>query len=101
MGQLDLNITRARRTIVKGMLTPRMQDRITNEESGRNKIRERDRSSGLLANNINTLVREERKSAFNLKQVVKGCDGSNRKRSSSAANNYNDFRLEKRAKLGR
>ena len=54
-----------------------------------------------MLNNIDALVREERKSAFNLKQVVKGCDGGDRKRSSSAANNYNDFRLEKRAKLGR
>ena len=101
MDQVDLNITRARRMMVKGMLTLRMQDWIMNEEFVHNKIRERDRSNALLADNIDTLVREERKSALNLKQVVKGYDGSNRKRSSSAANNYNDFRPEKRAKLGR
>ena len=72
MGQLDLNITGARRTIVKGMLTPHMQDRITSKESSHNKIRERNRSNALLANNIDTLVREEKKSTFNLNQVVKG-----------------------------
>ena len=83
------------------MLTPLMQDWITNKQSGHGKIRERDSFNALLANIIDTLVREERKSAFNLKQVVKGCDGGNRKRISSATKNYNDFRLEKRAKLGR
>ena len=66
MGQLDLNITKARRPIVKGTLAPPMQDRLTNKESGHDKIRERDRSNTLLASNTNTLVREERKSTFNL-----------------------------------
>ena len=86
---------------MKEMLTPRMQDRITKEESGHGKIRERDRSDALLAYNINPLVREERTSAFNRDQVVKGYDSSNRKRSSSAANNCNNFRPEKGAKLSR
>ena len=49
MGQLDLNITRARRMLVKVMLAPHMQDQVTNEESSHNKIRERDRSNALLA----------------------------------------------------
>ena len=50
--------------IVKGSLTPRMQDRLKNEESGCDKIRERDRLNALLTNNINTLVREERRSTL-------------------------------------
>ena len=69
MGQLDLNIAEAQRTIVKGTLMLRMQDRLQNKESDRDKIRERDRSNALLANIIDTLVRQERKSTFNLKQV--------------------------------
>ena len=101
MGQLDLNITGARRTIVKGMLTPHMQDRITSKESSHNKIRERNRSNALLANNIDTLVREEKKSTFNLNQVVKGYNGKDKKYSSSTGNNRNDFRLEKRTKINR
>ena len=62
MGQLDLNITEAQRLIAKGALTPRMQGRLENEESGHDKIMERDCLNALLANNIDALVREERKS---------------------------------------
>ena len=69
MGQLDLNIAEAQRTIVKGTLMLRMQDRLQNKESDRDKIRERDRLNALLTNNINTLVREERRSTLNLEQV--------------------------------
>ena len=101
MGQLNLEITGARRTMVKGMLTPHMQDRITNEESSHDKTRERDHLNALLTNNINTLVREEKKSAINLNQVVKGYDDKNRKCSSGAADKHNDFRPKKRAKINR
>ena len=69
MGQLDLNITEARRLIVKRALRPRMQNRLKNKESDHDKIRERDRLNGLLTNNIDTLFREERKSILNIEQV--------------------------------
>ena len=60
-------------------------------------IRERDRSNTLLANNIDTLVREERKSSINLRLVVASEERGNRKRIPSAVNNNSDFRPEKMA----
>ena len=62
MSQLDLEITEVRRTRVKGMLTPHTKDRIRNEESSQDMTRERGRTNALLAINIDTLIREKKKS---------------------------------------
>ena len=71
MSHLDLSVTEARRTMVKRMLTPRMRNRLEDEEAKYNKIRKRDRSNALLTNNIDSLVNEEGESTYNLKQVRK------------------------------
>ena len=78
MGQLNVYLTRARRRRVKGRLTPRMQARLVREESSHDKIRARDRSNALLASNTDALVKEEMKSTFSLRQVVKGYDVGSR-----------------------
>ena len=49
------------------------------------KIRKRVCSNRLLVNKIDSLIRGEMKSTYNLSQVVKGHGNSNRKRSSIAA----------------
>ena len=69
MGQLDLKVSDARRTMVKKMLTTRMTDRLKDEEANYKKVRQRDRSNNLLADNVDTLVKEEGKLNANLKQV--------------------------------
>ena len=69
MSQLDLNMTEARRTMVKKMLTTRMRDRLKDKEADYNKVRKRDRGNALLADNIDGLVKEKRKLNSNLKQV--------------------------------
>ena len=69
MSKLDLNMSEARRTMVKKMLTTRMRDRLKNEEADYEKVSKRDRSNNLLADNIDGLVKEEGKSNSNLKQV--------------------------------
>ena len=98
MGQLDLYITRARRRRVKGRLMPRMQARLLSEESSRDKIRARDRSNVLLSSNTDDLVKEEMRSTFSLKQVVKGCNISSRKRSPSTVDNSTIPRTVKRTR---
>ena len=69
MGQLDLKVSDARRTMVKKMLTTRMTDRLKDEEADYEKVRRRDRSNNLLADNVNTLIKEEGKLNSNLKHV--------------------------------
>ena len=69
MGQLDLKVSDARRTMVKKMLTTRMTNRLKDEEADHEKVRRRDRSNNLLADNVDTLVKEEGKLNSNLKQV--------------------------------
>ena len=71
MGQLDLRVSDARRTMVKKMLTTRMANRLKDEEVNRKKVRRRDRSNNLLADNIDTLIKEEGKLNLHLKQVPK------------------------------
>ena len=69
MSQLDLKVLEARRTMVKKMLTTRVRDRLKDEEADYKKVRQRDRTNDLLADNIDRLVKEEGKSNSNLKQV--------------------------------
>ena len=69
MGQLDLKVSDARRTMIKKMLTNRMKDRLKDEEADYEKVRRRDRGNNLLAYNINTIVKEEGKLNSSLKQV--------------------------------
>ena len=69
MIQLDLKVLKARRTMVKKMLTTHMRDRLKDEEADYEKVRKRDRTNALLADNIDGLVKEEGKSNSNLKQV--------------------------------
>ena len=59
MGQLDLKVSDARRTMVKKMLTTRMTNRLKDEEANHEKVRRRDHSNNLLADNVNTLITEE------------------------------------------
>ena len=69
MGQLDLKVSNARSTMVKKMLTTRMTDRLKDKEADYEKVRQRDRSNNLLADNVNTLIKEEGKLNSNLKHV--------------------------------
>ena len=69
MGQLDLKVSDARRTMIKKMLTNRMKDRLKDEEADYEKVRKRDRTNALLADNIDGLAKEEGKSNSSLKQV--------------------------------
>mgnify|MGYP007123552722 CR=1 FL=1 len=68
MSQLDLSVTDAQRTMVKKILTPRMKDRLKDREANHDKVRKRDRSNALLADNIDGLVKEEGKLTSSLKQ---------------------------------
>ena len=99
MGQLNLYLTRARRTRVKERLTPHMQARLVSEESSHDKIRARDCSNALLASNTDALVKEEMKSTFSLRQVVKGYGGGSRKHSPNAADSSSSLRPVKRTRL--
>ena len=69
MGQLDLKVSDARRTMVKKMLTTCMTNRLKDEEADHEKVRRRDHNNNLLADNVNTIVKEEGKLNLNLKQV--------------------------------
>ena len=69
MSQLDLKVSDTRRMMVKEMLTTRMKDRLKDEEADYEKVRRRDRSNNLLADNVDTLVKEEGKLNSNLKHV--------------------------------
>ena len=77
MSQLDQNVAEARRTMVKKMLTTRMRDRLKDEEADYKKVRLSDRGSILLADNIDSLVKEMAKLNSNLKQVREP-DGNNK-----------------------
>ena len=68
MSQLDLNVTKARRMMVKKMQTTRMRDRLKDKEADYDKVRKRDRGNAPLANNIDGLVKEEGKLTSSLKQ---------------------------------
>ena len=69
MSQLDLKVSEAKRTMVKKMLMTRMRDRLKDEEADYEKVRKRDRTNALLADNIDGLAKEEGKSNSSLKQV--------------------------------
>ena len=69
MGQLDLGVTDARRTLVKKMLTPRMQGRLKDEEADHDKLKKRDKSNALMHHDLDGLVKEERKTDSNLGRV--------------------------------
>ena len=69
MSQIDLKVSEAKRTMVKKMLMTRMRDRLKDEEADYEKVRKRDRTNALLADNIDGLAKEEGKSNSNLKQV--------------------------------
>ena len=69
MSQLDLKVSEARQTMVKKMLTTHMRDRLKDEEADYEKVRKRDRTNALLADNIDGLAKEEGKSNSSLKQV--------------------------------
>ena len=69
MGQLDLNMSDARKNMVKKLLTTLMTNRLKDKEADQEKLRRRDRSNALLAENVNSLVKEEGKLNSNLKQV--------------------------------
>ena len=71
MSHLYLNVTDAQRTMVKKFLATRIRDRLKDEEANYDKVRKRDRGNALLADNIDGLVKEERKSTSSLKQVRK------------------------------
>ena len=58
MGQLNLGVTDDMRYIVKKLVTPRMRDRLKDEESDRSKKRKRDCSNNLLASDVDKLVKE-------------------------------------------
>ena len=69
MSQLHLNVSEARRTMVKKMLSKCLRDWLKDEEANYEKDRKRDRGNNLLANNIDGLIKEEGKLNSNLKQV--------------------------------
>ena len=77
MSKLDLNMSEARRKMVKKMLTTRMRDRLKNEEADYEKVSKRDRSNNLLADNIDGLVKEEGKSNSKIKRLRKLGDVGN------------------------
>ena len=59
MSHLDLSVTEAQRTMMKRMLTPRMKNRLEDEEAYYDKVRKRDCSNALLNNNIDSLSRRK------------------------------------------
>ena len=69
MGQLDLGVTDARRTLVKKMLTPRMQGRLKDDEADHDKLKKRDKSNALMHYDLDGLVKEEGKINSNLSRV--------------------------------
>ena len=69
MGQLDLKTLEARRTLIKKILTTWMTDRLKDEETDYEKVRNRNRGNKLLAYDVDTIVKEEGKLNPNLKQV--------------------------------
>ena len=69
MGQLDSKVTEARHTMIKKLLTTQMTDRLKDEETDYEKVRNRNRGSKLLAHDVDAIVKEEGKRNSNLKQV--------------------------------
>ena len=69
MGQLDLKVSEARRMMIKKLLTTGMTDRLKDEETDYEKVRSRNCGNKLLANDVDTIVKEEGKLNSNLKQV--------------------------------
>ena len=59
----------ARRMMIKKLLTTRMTDCLKDKETNHEKVRRRDRGNKLLADNVDTIVKEEGKLNSNLKQV--------------------------------
>ena len=55
--------------MIKKLLTTRMTDRLKDEETDYEKVRNRNRGNKLLAYDVNTIVKEEGKLNSNLKQV--------------------------------
>ena len=69
MGQMDLKVSDSRRTMIKKLLTTRMTDRLLDEDIDYEKIRLREGGNKLLADIVDTIVKEEGKLNSNLKQV--------------------------------
>ena len=69
MGQLDLKVSDSRRTMIKKLLTTRMTDRLLDEDIDYEKIRLREGGNKLLADIVDTIVKEEGKLNSTLKQV--------------------------------
>ena len=69
MGQLDLKVLEARRTMIKMLLTMCMTNGLKDEETDYEKVWSRNRGNKLLADNVDTIVKEEGKLNSNLKQV--------------------------------
>ena len=102
MGQLDLKMSDARRNMVKKLLTTLMTNRLKDEEANQEKLRRRDRSNALLAENVNSLVKEEGKLNSNLKQVRQGDHRSNNNSWSRGCNYNSDYKIpRKKVRLNR
>ena len=69
MGQMDLKVSDSRRTMIKKLLTTRMTDRLLDEDIDYEKIRLREGGNKLLADIVDTIVKEEGKLNSTLKQV--------------------------------
>ena len=102
MGQLDLKMSDARRNMVKKLLTTLMTNRLKDEEADQEKLRRRDRSNALLAENVNSLVKEEGKLNSNLKQMRQGDHRSNNNSWSRGCNYNSDYKIpRKKVRLNR
>ena len=69
MGQLDMKVLEARRTMIQMLLTMCMTNGLKDEETDYEKVCSRNRGNKLLADNVDTIVKEEGKLNSNLKQV--------------------------------
>ena len=56
--------------MIRKMLTTRRTNRLKDEEANHKKVKQRDRSNNLLADNADTLVKEEGELNSHLKQVA-------------------------------
>ena len=69
MEQLDLKVSDARQVMIKKLLTTCMTDSLKDEETKNEKVRWRDRGNKLIADNVDTIRKEQGKLNSNLKQV--------------------------------
>ena len=69
MRQLEVKVLEARQTMIKKLLTTQMTGRLKDEETNYEKVRSRNCGNKLLANNVDTIVKEDGKVNSNLKVV--------------------------------